>query len=238
MKTFAATTARLLVQLLFAIALPISLIFANVWYITNSEWLYSYNWWRNGIPARTGIPIDGASGLDSAATQIKDYFNNDISVLVVSADVYGVFSPSIYNQRETVHMADVKELIGGVRDIALWMGVASTLILLVGALLLRGLFARVFMRTLILSAVITFAFIAAVLVAASINFNWIFTQFHVLSFANNFWLLDPNDYLIRMFPARFFFESTLFIGGLTVLNYAVLFIVALLSIRLLNRSSE
>ena len=56
--------------IVFAACLPVFLIAVNVVYVTDSDWLYTYNWWRNGVPDRTGLTINE---LDSAADQIKDY---------------------------------------------------------------------------------------------------------------------------------------------------------------------
>ena len=48
-------------------------------------------------------------------------------------------------------------------------------------------------------------------VLALIDFNWLFTQFHLLSFSNDFWLLDPaTDYLIMLFPEGFWYDTFLF----------------------------
>ena len=61
---------------LFAILLPVFLILFNVSYITNSEWLYDYGWWRNDIANRTGLPVEE---LNSGADQIKEYFGSEIT---------------------------------------------------------------------------------------------------------------------------------------------------------------
>jgi integral membrane protein (TIGR01906 family) len=77
-------------------------------------------------------------------------------------------------------------------------------------------------RSLKWSAIGTGAFLVIFGATAAIDFGWLFTQFHFLSFANDLWLLDPySDYLIIMFPQRFFFEATLFIGALTVIDFAL-----------------
>ena len=61
------------------------------------------------------------------------------------------------------------------------------------------------------------------LLASSINFSWIFTQFHLLSFSNDLWILDPRkDKLIMMFPQRFFLETTLLIGLFTIVEYLII----------------
>ncbi len=55
-------------------------------------------------------------------------------------------------------------------------------------------------------------------VASLFDFNWLFTQFHLLSFSNDFWLLDPStDYLIMLFPEGFWFDAVIVIFGLMAL---------------------
>ena len=67
-----------------------------------------------------------------------------------------------------------------------------------------------------------------------IDFTWVFTQFHLLSFANDLWQLDPfRHYLLLLFPERFFLEATLFIALLTIIEFAGLYVgVRLVEIRL------
>jgi len=87
--------------------------------------------------------------------------------------------------------------------------------------------APLLLRSLRWSAIGTSVFLVVFGLTAAIDFGWLFTQFHFLSFANDLWLLDPSsDFLIIMFPQRFFFEATLFIGLLTVIDFALLFGVA------------
>ncbi len=44
-----------------------------------------------------------------------------------------------------------------------------------------------------------------------LGFDQLFLQFHLLSFANDFWQLDPTrDYLIMLFPQGFWYDATLF----------------------------
>ena len=60
-----------------------------------------------------------------------------------------------------------------------------------------------------------------------IDFNFVFTRFHFLSFANDLWMLDPRtDNLIIMFPQRFFFEATLMIAVMTAIEFAGLVVGA------------
>lgn len=201
---------------LFAIVLPLFLIMFNTSYITNSEWLYDYGWWRNDIPNWTGLPADQ---LNRGADQIKEYFNNDEEFLDLQVEYAGA-DVSLYKEREILHMVDVKALMQGVFAIANWSGVVLLFLLAVGLIALKQDVFPLLLRSLKWSAIGTGAFLIIFGGTAAINFDWLFTQFHFLSFANDLWLLDPyNDYLIIMFPQQFFFEATLFIGLLTIIDF-------------------
>ncbi len=204
---------------LFAIVLPLFLILFNTSYITNSEWLYDYGWWRNDIPNRTGLPTDQ---LNRGADQIKEYFNNDEEFLDLQVEYAGA-DVSLYKEREILHMVDVKALMQSVFAIANWSGVVLLFLLAVGLITLKQDVFPLLLRSLKWSAIGTGAFLVIFGGTAAIDFGWLFTQFHFLSFANDLWLLDPyNDYLIIMFPQQFFFEATLFIGFLTVVDFGLI----------------
>ena len=52
---------------------------------------------------------------------------------------------------------------------------------------------------------------------ALFNFDQLFLQFHLLSFTNEFWQLDPaKDYLIMLFPGGFWYDAALFCALATV----------------------
>ena len=47
------------------------------------------------------------------------------------------------------------------------------------------------------------------------DFEAFFTRFHLLSFANDFWLLDPaTDYLIMLFPGGFWQDAMIFVDSI------------------------
>ena len=48
------------------------------------------------------------------------------------------------------------------------------------------------------------------------GFDSAFRQFHLLFFTNDLWQLSSRDGLIQLFPQRFFFDTTLLIGGVTL----------------------
>ncbi len=204
---------------LFGIALPVFIILGNVEYVTKSEWLYSYNWWRNGIPERTLLPT---TELNSGADQIKDYFTNDEEFLDLRVTYRGE-EVSLYNEREVLHMVDVKGLMQGVFSTVRISGLIALFIAVAGAVYSRQRFWDLLMTALRWSALCSGILVGVFAIAIMIDFNFVFRQFHFLSFANDLWQLNPyTDYLIIMFPQRFFFEATVFIALFSVAQFALL----------------
>ena len=126
--------AMLALGVVFAACMPVFLIAVNVVYVTDSDWLYTYNWWRNGVPDRTGLPINE---LDSAADQIKDYFANDAERLDATVNT-SRGRVSLFVEREVLHMIDVKELMRLVASVSIWSGLVLVVCVMLGFLVRRG----------------------------------------------------------------------------------------------------
>ena len=72
-------------------------------------------------------------------------------------------------------------------------------------------------------SVLTLVVIIAMGVGILLDFDRFFLVFHLISFANNLWILDPSsDYLIMLFPQGFWFDAALFCTLATVLGTVVL----------------
>ena len=75
--------------------------------------------------------------------------------------------------------------------------------------------------------------------AVLVGFDDLFEQFHLLSFSNDFWLLDPRtDHLIQMFPSGFWFDVTFAVGAVTLLEGAVVALVGFGYLRWLARAAS
>jgi integral membrane protein (TIGR01906 family) len=68
--------------------------------------------------------------------------------------------------------------------------------------------------------------VITVSILAIIGFDRLFLFFHLVSFSNDLWVLDPrHDYLIAMFPQGFFFDCTVVIAFLTLVEGAILSLI-------------
>jgi integral membrane protein (TIGR01906 family) len=103
----------------------------------------------------------------------------------------------LFNTKEVIHMLDVANLL---QKVFFWM-LFSAILLLLGiksssplSYLLCKKIGLYTLGSLILSGLLLFLF-----------FSPLFHFFHLFSFSNDFWLLDPRtDFLIRLFPFSFF----------------------------------
>ena len=200
---------KTLVAVLFIALVPIFLIAFSVRWVMNFPLLYSYGFDQYDIPRRTGIE---RAELVSAGKQIRDYFNDDEEYLTVSAVVRGVRYRNIYNEREVLHMKDVKALVEGVYRVSEITGLCL-LAVLVGGFAIWG---RRFVPSVATLAGwggwTTVALLGVVGLAMTVGFDRLFLAFHLISFTNDLWQLDPRrDYLIAMFPEVFFFAATILI---------------------------
>ena len=136
-------------------------------------------------------------------------------------------------------MIDVKELMRLVAATSVWTGIALVLCAVIGLSIRRRTFFATMSRWLRWCALIWGVIVGVVVIAAIIDFTWVFTQFHLLSFANDLWQLDPfRHYLLLLFPERFFLEATLFIALLTVIEFFGLYVGSrLVEIRLSDGQS-
>jgi integral membrane protein (TIGR01906 family) len=95
------------------------------------------------------------------------------------------------------------------------------------------------MKCLQVGAVVTVAFLGSVMLWALIDFNSIFYFFHILSFSNDLWLLDPaTDYLIMMFPEGFFFDSAILMVATIIAAAILVWVTAFVVKRALPRAEK
>jgi integral membrane protein (TIGR01906 family) len=192
---------------LFILCLPALLLTASLGWAVNSHWLYKYGFEKYDIGQATGL---ADSELEKAATGLISYFNSGDEYISLTVIKDG--EPfELFNQREIIHLKDVKGLI--------WLDYWVLLGTLVYVLAYAGVCIfwrkRRYWRRLAWGVVggggFTLAFMLALGLGILFGFSQLFWQFHVVFFTNEFWLLDPTrDYLKMLFPDGFFYDAALF----------------------------
>ena len=201
---------------------PVFLITANVRLVINLPALYSYGYDRYEDEITRYMNIERDDYIDGGR-QIRDYFNNDAEELDVRVVVGGILR-SIYSEREVLHMSDVKDLVRGVYR----LGELSALYLF--AFAVAGMFFEPWRRSLrrtawhmAMGGAVTLGLVVLVGLGALAGFERLFLAFHEVSFSNDLWQLNPRtDYLIAMFPEGFFFDATILIAVLVIVQSTVL----------------
>ncbi|MBI3978795.1 MAG: DUF1461 domain-containing protein [Chloroflexi bacterium] len=187
---------------LAVLAVPLAIVLTNLRAVTfdRSLWLAGYE--RNGVPQTTGMSL---AELGTATDQIMAYLETGWPVTLVIQKETG--RAPLFNERETQHLADVRDIF--LLMFRLQMGALAVLALFVALALgvrrRRGVGAVA--RAGAAGGVLTMAVLALLGGLAQGDFSSWWLQFHLLSFRNDLWQLDPRtDYMIRMYPQPFWYE--------------------------------
>ena len=212
MKAF-STTAKWL----FILCLPVLLLTASIGGAVNSLWLYKDGFQKYDVSQTTGL---ADSELEKAAAGLIGYFNSNEEYISLSVVKNGK-SFELFNQREVTHLKDVKGLIR--LDYRVLLGaLIYALGYAVGNLFWRKDWRRL-SRGMVGGSSLTLALMLALVSGTLLGFDQLFLQFHLISFSNEFWQLDPSrDYLIMLFPQGFWYDAFLFCAIATAVGAVVL----------------
>lgn len=198
------SVARWLV-LVITLAVPVVLILTNVLLFMNPAWL-AYQYSKPDFPP--SVRFTPNERYHFAAESIE-YVRGNRTLEQFKA-------LGVYDDREIKHMIDVRELVDRVKVVLL-----LTAALLLGALVVlarhkenRTLVAR----GLFNGATLTIGFFVAVGSFAALGFQTFFTLFHRIFFEGDSWLFNYTDSLIQFYPLPFWYETSLALVGLTVLE--------------------
>jgi len=198
--------------------IPLFLLTSVIAVAINSQWLYGHSFNTYGVQETTGIE---KSELEKAATQITRYFNSSeeyLSVIVIKDGADFV----LFNEKEVAHMKDVKALVRLDYYVLLGTGLFMLFYSVLNIFYLRSAFYRPLASAVFRGGSITIGLILILGIIAVADFDVFFTAFHMISFANDFWLLDPNsDYLIMLFPGGFWYDCVIYIAVAIVVSALV-----------------
>ena len=194
---------------IFIIAVPLFLITVSVTWAFNSPGLYDDGFEKYSISRISGITD---SDLRQVGADIRSYINSSYEPLDVQASILGT-ERDLFNDREVAHMKDVKPLVRGVYVLALASALYLAAMVVIGFALRRGRFVADLAKRLAWGGGLTLVLLIVFGLVALVGFDSVFLKFHQLSFANDFWRLDPRtDYLVRIFPQDFWFDATLWVA--------------------------
>lgn len=170
------------------ILIPILILLGNFAFLAFNEDYYKAQYEKNNVYAK--IPKEE---VDKATTELLDYLQ------------FGKEMESDYfNEKEKLHLKDVRQIIKILLTI-LYIAVAlSTIIIIISYAENKKLLGM----SIIGGSLLTIALIILTFIILQ-NFEYSFIKFHEILFTNDLWLLNPRtDKLIVMFPENFFYGIT------------------------------
>lgn len=209
-------------KLIYNLILPCTFIAILLWSIigvSQNRSFFDKQYIKNDTAAHIGMRHQD---LMSVTDNLLSYMVKQRPDLEMQYAVKGEIR-EIFDEREKLHMVDVLNLYMGVIYVAIGLSLA-VLAGLVYVIKADGLkTARKILDKKYLWAAIGLAVVAGTAgVVVATNFQWFWTNFHLVFFTNDLWILDPRvSIMINMFPLEFFYAIVVRILEVFVLGCLV-----------------
>jgi integral membrane protein (TIGR01906 family) len=216
---------------LFVLCVPVLLVLSNVRSLVFDARLYERGYERYHVSATTGMSREE---LQKATQQIMAYFAHGTPVTLRIQKEHG--EAPLFNEKETRHLADVRDLLDRLFAVQTIAGLYVLGFVLTSFWWGRPRPLSALGSHAIAGGATTLGLFALAGLGAFVAFDWLFVRFHLISFTNDDWLLDPRtDYMIRMFPRGFWLDATLGLAATTMAQAGALTLSGLLLRRLAAR---
>lgn len=211
---------RILIVIL-SFSIPLFLLLKSVEYNAFNKELYLKSYKQYGVLEVTGRSLEQ---LDSITEDIFGYLKDEKDETVMKP---------YFNEREILHMIDVKNLFQYgfmLKNIFILISVLAL------GMLLLGKKYRSLGKALFFGPLLWVGSMFIFLLLAMSNFNKYFTYFHEIFFDNDLWILNPEtDLLIQMLPQDFF--SSIF-TNIILLFLTLLAILLTIGILLMRKGKD
>lgn len=135
----------------------------------------------------------------------------------------GELEKRFYTNKEVLHLADVKLLYKKMK----WTNILFIVAFLTASFyIIKKKGKREFFKNIFLASIFSFGIFIILIISGSIFFDQLFYLFHKISFANNFWLLDPDtDFLVVIFSQQIFLDLVMRIFFVSIVISIILSLV-------------
>jgi integral membrane protein (TIGR01906 family) len=202
---------KIIARWLFSLCMPVLLFTFSVTLAANCIWLYEYGFNKYDVGKVTGLAPEE---MEKVAQGLIGYWNSGDETFNITVTKDGQ-AFTVFNDKEVQHLVDVKAIFRLVYKCLLGSFIYALIFLGLNLFLWRD--RRQLAWGLIWGSGFSILVMLVLGLAAIIDFHWLFWQFHLLSFANDLWLLNPTrDYLIMLFPEGFWFDAAIFCSVLKI----------------------
>lgn len=193
----------------------------------STTWFYTYGFQKYNISQATGFSDDD---LNMVADKFVEYFNSSTPDIFITVDGWQGYS--IFNQQETLHFKDVKDLFNLDQRI---------MFLSLGGLILGVIWWQrrnwpALGKALITGSILTAALLMVLVVGINTDFDSLFLDFHVLAFSNNYW--SAPGYMTVLFPESFWNDMAYFSVIITTVTAAVFGIIGYVLMKYTRKRNE
>ena len=211
-------------KILFNTALFLAILLSNALIIINTDSFYEFEFNKNNTSLKTGI---NHNDLFIVVDNIQDFFNEKSNEKIQMTTYINGIEKNLFNSKEIRHMIDVKNLILNIKFFNYLLWTTVIVILLIKISLSKDKILNTFRVIAKSYFIYSVSILISALILLALSFRWIFYFFHIISFNNNLWILDPRtDYLIKIFEEVFFMDAAILIGILT-LSYSIIIFLSL-----------
>lgn len=149
--------------------------------------------------------------------EMMDYLRGEGDTLSVITTVEGK-EQDFFNEQDRFHMGEVRNLFIGGLNIRIGACMAAVVCILF-LIITRADIKKILPRSYWIALGVTGAAVILIGIAAVVDFNAVFVQFHHIFFDNDLWIFDPaEDYMIRMLPEGLFYDMVMRIGAIFVVS--------------------
>jgi integral membrane protein (TIGR01906 family) len=215
---FVMKYAKYLLIFILAISFPLFIVTSNIRFFASEIRIYQHAIDTYAIEKITGI---SSTELIRIYQHWIDYYNaKELSPQVIVEKLNGE-TIELLSEKEIMHLEDVKGLIR--LDDAVQMVCLLLLLLCAGLIFFLTRNWLVVLKPIFAGSVASIIFMLGLGLLALSSFDRLFLFFHQISFANQFWILDPRtDYLIMMFPSGFFYDIAIFCFSAVAVQFALI----------------
>ena len=213
------------INYILSISFIIITLISTIFYCAFDRQFYSKQHLDNNIANIVGIKYDELIDVNDHLLNYLLYIEDDLQIDVnIDGDIV-----SYFNNKELIHMQDVKELVRVffIVDILL---IIIFILLLVYQFIKNNIIGliKAYNKSIIYSIVL-FAIIISII---AIDFNYFWNTIHPIFFNNDLWMLNPLvDRLLMMYPLNFFFNIVTKIIIIFVIINCITYIVGKLIIK-------
>ncbi len=190
---------------------------------------FDRSFYENEYRKNDTVSYTGMSAEDNlrATDTLLDYLQDKRQDIICTAEVSGT-EREVFNERETLHMVDVKALYQNAIRVRNGCVIVSVLLFVLSMVIGKRSIFSVLRTGWKNGIILTGAVILFIAIWALADFNQFWTNFHLLFFDNDLWLLDPNtSIMINLFPGNFFFDLVIriiaWVVGIHLAISAILF---------------